>query len=68
MSSDQWLLNGDCTYCRKAKYCKKDCSARKQATAKILKNAFYDVLEEKYPEMAEFMSNTLGMDRYDERF
>lgn len=26
--SEQWLLNGDCSICRKRKYCNKDCSAR----------------------------------------
>lgn len=66
MSEDQWLEEGNCGQCRRANYCTKTCTARKRATDRLVKQAFYDVLEEKYPAMANFMDEYLGMNRYDE--
>lgn len=28
--TEQWLLNGDCTKCRRNKYCSKQCTKRKR--------------------------------------
>lgn len=28
--TDQWMLNGDCTKCRRDKYCSKPCTIRKR--------------------------------------
>lgn len=28
--TDQWLLSGDCSICRRRKYCSKPCKLRKQ--------------------------------------
>lgn len=38
MSADQWLENGDCKQCRRAKYCSKACKAHKIATQKMIQN------------------------------
>lgn len=37
--SEQWLLNGNCSICRKRKYCNKDCSARIKAFEKKVSNS-----------------------------
>ena len=38
MSNEQWKTDGDCTKCRKQKYCSKPCNANKKATNKWLTN------------------------------
>lgn len=34
MSADQWLEEGDCSKCRRSKYCSKPCKRHKIATKK----------------------------------
>ena len=34
--ADQWKLGGDCVLCRRKKYCRKQCSARKKAFERAL--------------------------------
>ena len=48
MSNEQWKSGGDCSKCRRKKYCKKECSEHKrlvnrvirQSAAKIITNVF----------------------------
>lgn len=35
--SDQWLLNGKCSICRRRKYCGKECTASKRAKDAMIK-------------------------------
>jgi hypothetical protein len=41
--SDQWKLDGRCSLCRKAKYCKKACSARKRGIERIVDGLVCDL-------------------------
>lgn len=38
MSAEQWLENGDCKQCRRAKYCSKVCKAHRIATQRMIRN------------------------------
>lgn len=42
--SDQWLLDGDCSLCRKRNYCTKDCSKRIERLNKIGKSAINSII------------------------
>lgn len=37
--SEQWLLDGDCSVCRRKNYCSKDCNARIKAFEKNVSNS-----------------------------
>lgn len=41
--SDQWLLDGDCSKCRREKYCTKRCKKQQEA----LNNLMYSAIREK---------------------
>ena len=45
-TSDQWRLEGECSKCRRANYCSKDCSAVKKRKTKIAQQAYFDFMEE----------------------
>lgn len=45
-TSDQWKLEGDCSKCRRANYCGRDCSALKRRKTKIAQQAYFDFMEE----------------------
>ena len=47
MSSEQWKTNGDCTKCRKQKYCSHQCTANKRAIQKELTNRIIGYLTKK---------------------
>ena len=34
--TDQWKLNGDCDRCRRATFCRKNCTTKKKADARLL--------------------------------
>lgn len=51
--NEQWLSEGKCHLCRRANYCKKDCTAYKKRKNQIIKQAYNDVLEKEYPELAQ---------------
>lgn len=55
LTNEQWLSDGNCSICRRANYCKKDCKAYKNRKFGIIKQAYQDVLEKQYPEMAQIM-------------
>ena len=44
--SDQWKLEGECSKCRRANYCGRDCSASKRRKTKIAQQAYFDFMEE----------------------
>ena len=62
--TDQWKLGGDCSKCRRANYCSKDCTATKRRKEQIIEQAYRDVLREKYPEFEKVLDAIL---KYDER-
>ena len=35
--TEQWLLDGDCTKCRRKKYCRKQCTKRKRYVDRMTK-------------------------------
>lgn len=37
--NDRWLIDGDCTQCRRAKHCSKPCRLHKQRSQRILTQA-----------------------------
>lgn len=47
MSSQQWKTNGNCTKCRKQKYCSHQCTANKRATQKEIANRIISYLVKK---------------------
>ena len=47
--SDQWLLNGICSKCRRSDYCKKPCMANKRMAERRMKSL-----------VAETMNNMTG--------
>lgn len=42
--SEQWLLEGNCSICRKQKYCNKNCNARKKALEQLVKDTLTNKL------------------------
>ena len=42
---DRWLSDGNCDYCRKEKYCSKDCTARKRAKREIMRQILMKYLK-----------------------
>lgn len=38
MSADQWLEEGDCSKCRRSKYCSKPCKRHKVVTKRMITN------------------------------
>lgn len=36
--TEQWKLNGDCNKCRRAEFCRKECTASKRASKRVLRN------------------------------
>ena len=47
MSNEQWKSDGDCTMCRRQKYCKKPCSASKKRIDRIVMNGAAEFFEER---------------------
>lgn len=45
--SEQWKLNGQCGKCRRANYCKQDCTALKRRRQNIIRKACADFLAER---------------------
>lgn len=41
-NNEQWKLNGDCSKCRRKKYCGTKCSAFNATTKKQIIDAFYN--------------------------
>lgn len=37
--NERWLSDGNCTYCRRKKYCSKACTAQKRRKEAIMKEA-----------------------------
>ena len=42
--SDQWLLDGDCSLCRKRNYCTKNCSKRIERLNRIGGSAITNII------------------------
>ena len=51
--TNQWLLDGDCSKCRRQSYCRKACGAVKRAYRSGFKQALAAVLKEKMKEKKE---------------
>lgn len=47
---EQWKLNGDCKKCRRADYCKKDCTMRKKTSERQLKAYSSAIIDAVMPE------------------
>ena len=62
--NERWLSDGDCSKCRRANYCSKDCTATKRRKEQIIEQAYRDVLHEKYPELEKVLD---AIPKYDER-
>lgn len=45
--SNQWELNGDCSLCRREKYCSKPCTMNKRYNKYLLKRAVASVMHDK---------------------
>lgn len=48
--TEQWKLNGDCDKCRRAEFCRKSCTARKKANARLLRRATEAIIDSCLPE------------------
>lgn len=55
--TEQWINGGDCGKCRRANYCRKDCTARKKHKNDIVRQAYMDVMEEKNPGFKKIMEH-----------
>lgn len=55
--SDQWKLNGDCSKCRRANYCNKNCSARNKRINGIIQQALDEVVSQEYPGLKQVIEN-----------
>ncbi len=40
-SSDQWKAGGDCSICRREKYCKTECTEHQRRLQRFVRSAFY---------------------------
>lgn len=45
--NEQWKLDGQCGKCRRANYCKQDCTALKRRRQNIIRKACADILAER---------------------
>lgn len=45
--NEQWLLNGDCSLCRKKNYCSKPCTRCKRETKLMIASAIHNALDER---------------------
>lgn len=45
-TNEQWKDKGDCARCRRANYCTKDCTPRKNRKMDIIRQAYAKVLKE----------------------
>lgn len=55
--TDQWLLDGDCDKCRREKYCDKECTKAKRATAKVFQNLIDSAMQKRYEKKKEELKN-----------
>lgn len=53
--TEQWKLNGDCDKCRRAEFCRKNCTAKKKANARLLRRATEAIIDRSIPD--PFASN-----------
>lgn len=44
--NEQWLLNGDCSICRRKNYCKKECTKYSRNRAAFIKSAIRSAVDE----------------------
>lgn len=44
-NSEQWKLTGDCSKCRREKYCSKPCTRCKRATNSIIQSAAINAMD-----------------------
>ena len=45
--TDRWLIDGDCSKCRREPYCAKDCTAYKRAMAYLMTETLMKILYDK---------------------
>ena len=48
--TDQWKLNGDCDKCRRVEFCRKSCTAKKKANARLLRRTTEAIIDHCLPE------------------
>ena len=48
--TDQWKLNGDCDKCRRAEFCRKSCTAKKKANARLMRRVTEAIIDRCIPE------------------
>lgn len=48
--TDQWKLNGDCDKCRRSEFCRKSCTAKKKANARLLRRTTEAIIDHCLPE------------------
>ena len=48
--ADQWKLNGNCDKCRRATFCRKSCTAKKKADARLLQRTTEAIIDHCLPE------------------
>ena len=53
--TSSWLTNGDCTTCRRRKYCNKECKLHKQRKDNMVRAVIY-----KHASMLKFTSSLLN--------
>lgn len=44
--NEQWLLDGDCSICRRKNYCKKECTKYSRNKAAFIKSAVISAVDE----------------------
>ena len=58
--SNQWELYGDCSLCRRKKYCSKPCTKRKEFKRYYVKQAIREVIHERgFRVLEEYVDRTL---------
>ena len=59
--SNQWELNGDCTLCRRKKYCSNPCTMNKRYNKYLLNRAVAGVMMGRDDALKEYVDKTLDM-------
>lgn len=43
--TEQWKLNGDCDKCRRSEFCRKSCTAKKKANARLMQRVTEAIID-----------------------
>lgn len=47
--TEQWKLNGDCDKCRRSEFCRKSCTAKKKAKARLMQRVEEEIIDIRIP-------------------